>query len=190
MTAIQIINREKLSERKFLLENVDYKKPDNSGKLIDMKAEVYHRPDAAAVLLYNAAQQKFLFTKQFRLPTFLNNNETGYLVEACAGLIDEGETPEYTAIREAEEELGCKVTNLKRVGGVYTSAGGITEFVHLFIAPYNDNDERGDGGGLPDEGEAIQITEMTYEEARDSLREGKLNDAKTVMLLQYYFLFC
>jgi len=190
MAEIKITNTETLSERKFPLKFYNYQKPDANGKMQDLKAEVYFRPDAVAILLYDTQQQKFMLTRQFRLPSFLNGNSSGYLIEACAGLIDEGETPEKTAEREVSEELGCEIDNLTKIGAVYTSAGGITEYVHLFIAAYNANEQRNGGGGLPEEGEEIEAVEVGFTDARAMLKEGKINDAKTVMLLQYYFLFC
>lgn len=190
MAEIKITNTETLSERKFPLKFYTYQKPDAEGDIQELKTEVYFRPDAVAVLLYDNQQQKFMLTRQFRLPSFLNGNHTGYLTEACAGLIDEGETPEETAQREVSEELGYKIDNLTKIGAVYTSAGGITEYVHLYTAAYNANEQRNGGGGLPEEGEVIEAIELNFNDAREMLKQGKINDAKTVMLLQYYFLFC
>jgi GDP-mannose pyrophosphatase NudK len=190
MPDIKIINRETLSQRKFQLEYITYLKPDAEGNMGEHQAEIYYRPDAAAVLLYDSGRKKFLLASQFRLASYLNGNETGYLTEACAGLIDEGETPEQTAIREVKEELGYSISNINKVGSVYTSAGGITEFVHLFTAAYNaESEHTGGGGGLPEEGEEIDAIEMDFDEAYNMLKEGKINDAKSVMLLQHYFLF-
>jgi len=189
MPDIKIINRETLSQRKFPLEYITYLKPDEEGNMGEHQAEIYYRPDAAAVLLYDLGRKKFLFASQFRLASFLNGNETGYLTEACAGLIDEGETPEETAIREVKEELGYTISNINKVGSVYTSAGGITEHVHLFTAAYNGETEHAGGGGLPEEGEEINAIEMDFDDTYNMLKDGKINDAKTVMLLQHYFLF-
>jgi GDP-mannose pyrophosphatase NudK len=190
MSVIEITNRQTLYNQKFQLEEISYKKPDNDGQLIDMKAEVYHRPDAAAILLYNKQQQTFLLTRQFRMPTYVNGNDSGYLLEACAGLIDEGETPEQAVIREAQEETGVKLQAVTHVGAVYTSAGGITEYLHLFVAPYTAGQQPLSYGGKLDEGEAIELMELSFEDARRMLKEKEIQDAKTVMLLQYYFLFC
>jgi GDP-mannose pyrophosphatase NudK len=189
MSDIKITNREKLSQRKFPLEYITYLKPDAEGNLHEHQAEIYYRPDAAAVLLYDSGRKKFLLARQFRLASYLNGNKTGYLTEACAGLIDEGETPEQTAIREVKEELGYSISNINKIGSVYTSAGGITELVHLFTAAYNAESEHTGGGGLPEEGEEIDAIEMDFDDAYNMLKDGKINDAKTVMLLQHYFLF-
>jgi nudix-type nucleoside diphosphatase (YffH/AdpP family) len=190
MSTIQILNRETLSDNKYPLKNFTYLKPDAEGNMQEQKTEVYYRPDAVAVLLYDQDKQKFLLSKQFRLPAYLNGNESGYLPEACAGLIDEGETPEQTVVREAKEELGVDIGNFNKIGAVYTSAGGITEYLHLFVAAYNSSAFKATSGGLAAEGEVIEPVELNFDEAKTMLKDGQFNDAKTVMLLQYYFLFC
>jgi nudix-type nucleoside diphosphatase (YffH/AdpP family) len=111
-------------------------------------------------------------------------------MEACAGLIDDGETPEQTIIREAKEELGVDISNINKVGAVYTSGGGITEYLHLFVAAYDSSAFKSTMGGLAAEGEVIEPVELNFDDAKTMLKNGELNDAKTVMLLQYYFLFC
>ena len=189
MSKISIIQTQQLSNKRFQLNTYTYIKPNASGEMQEHNAEVYFRPDAVALLLYDENERKFLLTRQFRFPTFLNQNPDGQIVEVCAGLIDEGETPVQAVVREAKEEIGYTVTNPENIGAYYTSAGGITELIHLFIAPYDANKPRNGGGGLPEEGEEIEILEVSFDEVRRLLQEHKLNDAKTVMLLQHYFLF-
>jgi len=189
MDQIEITQTEELANSKFPLKSYTYLKPDMNNEMQEHKAEVYFRPDAVAVLLYDENEQRFLLTRQFRFPTYLNQNPGGYIIEACAGLIDEGETPEQAVIREAKEELGCTVKNLHNVGAYYTSAGGITEILHLFMASYDSKEDRLGGGGLPEEGEEIESMEIGYDEASNLLKSCKLSDAKTVMILQHYFLF-
>ncbi|MDB5109647.1 MAG: GDP-mannose pyrophosphatase [Mucilaginibacter sp.] len=188
MATIQILNKETLSERKYKLQYITFEKPDMEGKFHNQENEVYFRPDAVSVLLADEKQQKLLLTRQFRLPAFLNGNDSGYLVETCAGLIDEGETEEQAARREVEEETGYQINDLNKIGGVYTSAGGITEFVHLFIANYNHGDQYGQGGGKEGEAEDIELIEMEFNDAREKLKQGWFIDAKTIMLLQHFFL--
>jgi GDP-mannose pyrophosphatase NudK len=187
MNKIKILKEELLSERKFPLKNFTYEKPGLNGKMHEQENEVYFRPDAVSVLLADPDKQVFLLTKQFRMPTYLNGNETGYLVEACAGMIDEGEQPEEAARREALEETGFEVTNLRKVGAIYTSAGGITELLHLFIGNYSSSSEHEEGGGLEEEGEDIELVELGFENARQQLKDGTVNDAKTLLLLLHYF---
>jgi GDP-mannose pyrophosphatase NudK len=188
MATIQILNREVLSDKKYILQNITYSKPDLEGNMQQQQNEVYFRPDAVAVLLADKKKQTFLFTHQFRLPAFLNGNEKGFLLETCAGLIDEGETPEQAARREADEETGYQIANLERIAGVYTSAGGVTEYIYLFTADYDSEGPHGKGGGKPGEQEDIELIEMSFTEARDKLKLSAFNDAKTIILLQHFFL--
>jgi len=188
MSDINIIKEETLSDKKYPLKFYTFERTSSKGKLLQKKNEVYFRPDAVTVLLVDSVNRKFLLTRQFRLPTYLNGNETGYLVEACAGLIDEGESPEETAYREVGEETGYPIHDLKKVASVYTSAGGITEFQHLYVATYDSKGEHSKGGGIEEEGEDIELVEMDFDEAREMLHRGEFMDGKTITLLQHYFL--
>ncbi|GAB2686942.1 GDP-mannose pyrophosphatase NudK [Mucilaginibacter koreensis] len=189
MANVQILNKETLSERKYPLKYITYQKFMKNGEAVDMEAEVYYRPDATAILLYNQEQQTFLLTQQFRMPAYLNSSDTGLLTEACAGLIDEGETPEEAAIREAEEELGYKVKEPVFAGKIYTSAGGITELLHLYTAAYTEADKVSEGGGAEGENEDITLIHLSYTDAKRMLQQGEIIDAKTMLLLQHFFLF-
>ena len=188
MSTIQILNKETRSDKKYLLQVISYEKPDAEGVFHNQQKEVYFRPDAVSVLLIDRQQKKLLLTKQFRLPAFLNGSDSGYLIEACAGLIDENETPEQTVRREVEEETGYQVNELEKIGGAYTSAGGITEFVHFFTAGYTSEAGHAKFGGLKDEGEEIELIEMRFDEAKEKLKQAVFLDAKTIILLQHFFL--
>lgn len=188
VATIQIIDRETLSHKKYPLQYITFEKPDVDGAMHKQENEIYFRPDGVAVLLVDEKREEFLFVRQLRLATFLNGSEKGYLVETCAGLIDDGETPEQAARREVEEETGYDVTNLQKIWGVYTSAGGITEYLHLFTAMYNGDSKHGKGGGKPGEGEDIELLKYTFDEANQKLKDGSIRDAKTMLLLQHYFL--
>jgi len=188
MSTIQILNKETLSERKYPLQYITFEKPDEFGDFHNLAKEVYFRPDAIAVLLVDEDQQKILLTKQFRLATFLNGNDSGYLVEACAGLIDEDETPEQTARREAAEETGYEIGDLEKIGGAFSSPGGTTEFMHLFIGAYQSKTDHQKFGGLKGEGESIELIELGFDEARQQMMAGAFRDLKTILLLQQFFL--
>jgi GDP-mannose pyrophosphatase NudK len=188
MATIQILNKEILSEKIYPLKYITFQKPDLRGKMHQQDNEVYFRPDAVAILLADDKKQQFLFTRQFRLPTFLNGSENGYLIEVCAGLIDEGETPEQAARREVEEETGYQAKEITKVLGIYPSAGGITEYVHLFTADFDIDSKHGVGGGKEGEGEDIKLVQMSFKDAREKLKQNWFNDAKTIILLQHYFL--
>jgi GDP-mannose pyrophosphatase NudK len=189
MASIQILNKETLSSKTFPLKYITYQKPGLNGSLHEQENEVYYRPDAVAVLLVDQQNNNILLTRQFRLPAYLNHSETGYLTETCAGLIDDNETPEQAAHREVEEETGYQVTYLHKVGGMYSSAGGITEYVHLFIATYDPDNKVQEGGGLEEEGEDIETINISFDEAQVKLKQAAFIDAKTIILLQHLFLY-
>jgi len=188
MSNIQILDKKTLSDKKYPLKYVTFEKPDADGVFHTLEKEVYFRPDAVAVLLVDDERKKILLGKQFRLPAFLNGSDSGYLVEVCAGLIDGNETPETTAHREVGEEMGYAITDLERVATAYSSPGGITEMLYYFTARYSPKSKTGDGGGLKEEGEDIEPVEMSFDEAREKLQQGWFREAKTIVLLQYFFM--
>ncbi|MFL9830783.1 GDP-mannose pyrophosphatase NudK [Flavobacterium sp. ST-87] len=181
---ISIKETKLLSDNWYILNKVtfDYKKPDNS--VITQQREVYDRGNGAAILLYNTANKTIILTRQFRLPTYLNGNKNGMMVEVCAGLLDEDE-PEQCIIRETEEETGYRISKVKKIMETYMSPGAITEILYLFIGEYDASMKVSEGGGLEHEQENIEVIEMSFEEAYDKIATGEIQDAKTIMLLQY-----
>jgi nudix-type nucleoside diphosphatase (YffH/AdpP family) len=181
---INIQKTDLLSNNKYLLNKVtfDYKKNDNSW--ITQKREVYDRGNGAAILLYNFETQNIILTRQFRLPTYLNGNQSGMLIEACAGMLDLDE-PEQCIIRETEEETGYRITNVKKVMESYMSPGVLTEILYLFVGEYNESMKVNEGGGLEEEQENIQVLEMQFDAAYNMIATGEIKDAKTILLLQY-----
>jgi GDP-mannose pyrophosphatase NudK len=188
MKDIRIFNQEILSDNKYPLKEISFEKPGKDGKTIKQLHEIYYRPDAVAILMVDRLEQKILLTRQFRLPTYLNGNESGYLIETCAGLIDDMESPEEAVIREAIEETGFQINNLQKVGAVFPSAGGLTEYIHLYIGEYDSNGQHEEGGGLEEEGEYIEKLEISFSDALVKVKNGSFNDAKTLLLLQNFFL--
>lgn len=146
--------------------------------------EAYDRGNGATVLLYNPFSQKVILTQQFRMPTYVNGNLDGLMIEACAGLLD-GDDPYSCIIREVEEETGYRVKEVRKLFEVYMSPGSVTEMIHFFIAPYTDEDKVSEGGGLAHEQENIEVLEMPFDTAYNKIQSGEINDAKTIMLLQY-----
>jgi nudix-type nucleoside diphosphatase (YffH/AdpP family) len=181
---IKIQKTELLSDNWYILNKVtfDYQKKDNSW--ITQKREVYDRGNGAAILLYNTSKKTVILTRQFRLPTYLNGNETGMMIEVCAGLLDE-DNPEQCIIRETEEETGYRLTKVNKVMQTYMSPGAVTEILYLFVGAYDESMKVSDGGGVAHEEENIDVMEMTYDEAYAMIESGKITDAKTIMLLQY-----
>ncbi len=181
---ITIQKTELLSNNWYILNNVtfDYQKPDNS--IITQKREVYDRGNGAAILLYNKENRTIILTRQFRLPTYLNGNTSGMMIEVCAGLLDQ-DKPEQCIIRETEEETGYRINKVEKIMETYMSPGAITEILYLFIGEYDASMKVSDGGGLEEEQENIEVLEMPFDKAYNMIATGELKDAKTIMLLQY-----
>lgn len=155
-----------------------------SGTWVTEQRETYDRGNGATLLLYDTGRRTVLLTRQFRYPVYVNGHPDGLFLEAAAGLLDE-DAPDVAVRREAEEELGVEVGELERVFDVWMSPGSVTERLHFFAAPYTPADRTGAGGGLAEEGEDIEVVELPFEEALDMIDDGRIADAKTVMLLQW-----
>ena len=181
---IKIQKTELLSDNWYILNKVtfDYQKKDDSW--ITQKREVYDRGNGAAILLYNTKDKKVLLTRQFRLPTYLNENKTGMMIEVCAGLLDQ-DHPEQCIIRETEEETGYRITKVEKVMETYMSPGAVTEILYLFVGEYDETMKVSEGGGLETEQENIDVLEMSYDDAYAMIASGEIKDAKTILLLQH-----
>ena len=184
---VKIINTEILSDNWYTLKKVtyDYQQRDDSWQR--QQREAYDRGNGAVILLYHPKKRNVILTRQFRLPTYINGNASGMMIEACAGLLDK-DNPEDCIRRETEEETGYKVGAIQKVFEAYMSPGSVTEILHFFIAPYESSMKVTDGGGIDHEQENIEVVEMPVEEAVKMMKSGEIRDAKTIMLLQYVLL--
>lgn len=180
----KIQKTELLSDNYYVLNKVtvDYQKRD--GAWDTQVREVYDRGNGAAILLYNDTKGTVILTKQFRLPTYLNGNSSGMMIEVCAGLLDQDDA-ETCIIRETEEETGYRIHSAKKIMEVYMSPGAVTEILHLFIAEYDLTMKVSEGGGLENEQEEIDVIEIPFDQAYVMIEAGEITDAKTIMLLQY-----
>ncbi len=170
-----------LSHKRYRLSEYEFDYRRNDGTWQRQNREVFDRKHAAAVLPIDPARGMVILVRQFRLPPFL----TGYrkpLVEVIAGALD-GDAPDVCARREAMEEAGVEVSDLKEVFHCFMSPGAITERMHLFVSIYNGR--TGKGGGLHDEGEDIEVLEMSLDDAIAMVANGEIVDAKTIILLQW-----
>ena len=181
---IEILESKILSDNWYLLKKITYQYTKNDGTKLIQSREAYDRGNGATILLYNKEQQTVILTKQFRLPTFINGNESGMLIEACAGLLDK-DNPEDCIKRETEEETGYKVTEVRKIFEAYMSPGSVTEILYFFIAEYAKEMKVTDGGGVEHEEENIEVLELNINEALDMIQNGLIKDGKTIMLLQY-----
>lgn len=181
---VKILETEVLSDNWYTLRKVTYEYLKKDGTKQVQSREAYDRGNGAVILLYNKELQKVILTRQFRLPTFLNGNASGMLIEACAGLLDT-DNPEDCIKRETEEETGYQITEVKKVFEAYMSPGSVTEILYFFVAAYNQSMKVSEGGGLEHEEENIEVLELNIEEALKMVENGEIKDAKTIMLLQY-----
>ena len=154
------------------------------GEWTTEERETYDRGDGATILLYDVAARTVLLTRQFRFPVYVNEHPDGMFIETAAGLLDEDD-PETAIRREAEEETGHTVGDVEHVFDVYMSPGSVTERLHFFAAPYvRGTIADGSRTGLADEGEDIEVLELSFDDALDRIGRD-IVDAKTIMLLQW-----
>jgi GDP-mannose pyrophosphatase NudK len=181
---IKILETRILSDNWYILKKVTYSIQKKDGSFQTQNREAYDRGNGATILLYNKVQQTVILTRQFRLPTFINGNSTGMLIEACAGLLDR-DNPEDCIRRETEEETGYTITHVKKIFEAYMSPGSVTELLHFFVAEYAPEMKKHKGGGIEEEQEDIEVVEIPFKKAIEMMGNGKIMDAKTIMLLQY-----
>jgi nudix-type nucleoside diphosphatase (YffH/AdpP family) len=180
----KIIKSEVLSDNWYTLKKITYETVEADGSVTVQNRESYDRGNGATILLYNKKQKTVILTRQFRIPTYVNGNETGYLIESCGGLLDK-DNPEECIKRETEEETGYKISDVKKIFEVYMSPGSVTELIYFFVAEYSKEMKVSDGGGIEDESENIEVLEIPFQQALDMIGTGEIKDGKTIMLLQY-----
>jgi GDP-mannose pyrophosphatase NudK len=179
---IRNVKGEVLSDNWYILRKFSFEVEKKNGEWQTQNREAYDRGNGATILLYNLAKHTVLLIRQFRLPTFVNGNETGMLLEACAGLLDK-DNPEDAIRREVEEETGYRLHDVKKVFEAYMSPGSVTEILYFFVAEYSDERKANDGGGIDEE--EIEVVELDFDKAMAMIASGEIRDGKTIMLLQY-----
>ena len=184
INGVSILSTEILSDNWYTLKKLTYEYVKQDGTRLTQTREAYDRGNGAVILLYNKDQRSVILTRQFRLPTFINGNESGMMIEACAGLLDK-DNPEDCIRRETEEETGYKISEVRKVFEAYMSPGSVTEILYFFIAEYSNEMKVSDGGGVEHEEENIEVLEMGVDDAISMIETGEIKDTKTIMLLQY-----
>lgn len=179
---IENVQSELLSDNWYVLRKFSYDLIKRNGERQPQTREVYDRGNGATILLYSKAKKTVLLIRQFRMPTFVNGNATGMLLETCAGLLD-NDSPEDCIRKEAIEETGFAVGKVDKLFEAYMSPGSVTEIVHFFAAEYDESQRQNAGGGVEDED--IDVLEVPFSEALAMIKDGRIKDGKTIMLLQY-----
>ena len=181
---VRNIKNEVLSDNWYTLNKLTFEYQKEDGSWETQQREAYDRGNGAAILLYNEAKKTVVLTRQFRMPTYINGNTDGMMIEVCAGLLD-GDHPEDCIKKEVEEETGYKVDKVTKVFESYMSPGSVTEILYFFIGSYEDAVKTNNGGGAEDETENIEVLEYPIKTALNMIKSGEIKDAKTIMLLQY-----
>jgi nudix-type nucleoside diphosphatase (YffH/AdpP family) len=180
---VRIKDERVLSHARYLLKSITFDYRRGNGEWQTQTREVYGRGNAATLLPYNLAGRTVVLVRQFRLPAYINGHDD-LLIEAAAGMLDEA-SPEERIRAEVEEEAGYRLHDVKKVFEAFMSAGAVTEKLHFFVAEYDPSMRIGSGGGLADEGEDIEVLELPIDSALAMIADGRMVDAKTIMLLQY-----
>jgi len=171
-----------LSDNWYTLRKFTFEYQRKNGAWETQSREAYDRGNGATILLHNPATGTVILTRQFRLPTFVNGNPTGMLIETCAGLLDD-EHPDVAIRRETEEETGYRLLAVQKVLEAYMSPGSVTERLFFYLAEYSAATELRSGGGI--EEEEIEVLELPLTQALAMVATGEIQDGKTIILLQY-----
>ena len=181
---IRILEKKLLSDNWYKLWRYTYEMLRPDGATQTLQREAYDRGNGATILLYNTEQKTVVLTRQFRLPTYVNGNPDGLLIETCAGLLDQDDA-EQAIRRETEEETGYKIDDVQKVFEAYMSPGSVTEILYFFVAAYTREHKVNEGGGVSHEQENIEVLELPFAQALEMVASGEIKDGKTIMLLQY-----
>jgi len=184
MERIKNLKAELLCDNWGKLSKLTYSYEKDDGTWEKQTREVYDRGDGVTILLYHPGKQTVILTRQFRIPTYLNGNHDGHLIETPAGKLDQLE-PKECIKKEVLEETGYQVHDVKKIYEAYMSPGSVTELIHFYIAEYSDEMKVAPGGGATGEQENIEVLEVPLLETYQMITDGKIKDAKTIMLLQY-----
>jgi ADP-ribose pyrophosphatase len=149
-----------------------------------IEREILMRGQVAAVLPYDPDRDAVVLLEQFRAGKFAAGSADPWMIEIVAGIIEAGETPEDMARREAVEEAGCRLGAMEPLPGFYPSAGGSSEYTHLFCGRV---DSRGVGGihGLDHEDEDIRVIVEPTDRALERLARGEIDNAISIVALQW-----
>ncbi len=184
ISPVKIVEKKLLSDNWYKLYKYTFQTTGSKGEILHQTREAYDRGNGAVILLYNRENRSVILTRQFRLPTFVNGNADGMMIEACAGLLDE-DNAEDCIRRETEEETGYRITHVEKIYEAYMSPGSVTEILYFFIGEYSKEQRIHEGGGVDEEQENIEVLELHFDKAFDMIRTEEIKDAKTIMLLQY-----
>lgn len=180
----ETLQKEKLYHGFFQLNRYTFRNELFAGGWSDsFQREIFERGHAAAALLLDPDKEVLVLVEQFR-PGAVETEESPWLIEPVAGIIEAGESPADVVTRESVEEAGCQVKRLHKICEYLVSPGGTTERIWLFLAEV-DSDGISDLGGLDHENEDIRIHKMPVNLVFEMLENGQLNNAMTLIAVQW-----
>lgn len=180
---VRVTKTELRSDRWTRLVNTKLEWQRSDGRWQEQQRETVDHGDGAAILLVDQARRCVVLVRQFRYATFINGHDDLF-IEVPAGLLDAA-SPEDCIRAEAEQEVGFRVRQPRLVFDAFMSPGSLTERVHCYVAEYDADDRIAAGGGLEHEGEDIEVLELPFDSAMAMVADGRIRDAKTIMLLQH-----
>ena len=172
-----------LSDNHYILKLATFDWRRDDGQWQTQRRESYDRGNGAALLPYDLERRTVLLVRQFRYPAFANGHDD-LLIEAIAGMLDD-DAPEARIRAEAEEETGYRLGEVRKIFEAFSSPGAVTEKLHFFVAACTPEMRVSAGGGVRDEGEEIEVLELPFDAAMRMIADGRICDAKTILLLQY-----
>ena len=180
MERVRVKSSTLLSDDWFVLKKHHFEYLRSDGSWQEQTRETYDRGNGATILPYNKTSKSVVLVRQFRLAAYVNGH-SGFLIEACAGLLD-SDDPDTAITRELAEEAGLEVKSIEKIFDCFMSPGSVTERLHFYIGEY-ENCQLAKTGGV--DGEDIEIMELSMDQALAMVKSGEIMDAKTIMLLQY-----
>ncbi len=188
MTQWDVLDTVVLSSNWATLKTTKLRLTFEDGTSVEQWRETYDRGDGAVLLPYDPDRRHVLLGRQFRWPVAYKGDGDPHLIEAAAGLLDDA-APEDRIRGEAQEELGLTLTTPQPVFQLYMAPGSVTEKLHYFVARYSAEEAQARRGGLHEEGEEIEILDIPLAEALTMVKDGRIRDGKTVVLLHYVALY-
>ena len=161
---------------------LDYEKYNGETTPV-LQRELVIRNDAVAVLPYDPVTDQVVFIEQFRIGAA--GESQPWLIEIVAGLVDEGESSQEVALRESEEEIGTRPSELIKIAGFYPSPGGFSEWIDIYIGKV-DVDEVKSNGGLDHEGEDIKVFSRPAKNVLTMIDKGEVKSAIGIIALQWF----
>ncbi|HME05627.1 MAG TPA: NUDIX domain-containing protein [Bryobacteraceae bacterium] len=184
-TQVEILARRRVFDGFFKIEEVDlrYERFDG-GMTPPLKRLVFERGDSVAAMVYHRDQNKLLFLRQFRFPTY--EKGPGWITEVVAGMREHGEPAADALKREILEESGYEVSSLEPIATFYVSPGGSSERITLFYVEVTSANKIASGGGLVEENEDIETIAYSPEELAQAVAAGAIQDAKTLIGILWF----